>query len=329
MFNFLKKKSRIDTVGFPARLLASDAEYVKVEYAGGDMAPIFDPTSDLARDIQKRVGLDITVPSSKQGGTSPKAKIIGLLETLSSPCNLRQLRLGCIFERIDVSQANAFSKLTHISITGSPELDDCVSILSQCTNAVEAEFTMMRVPPYDTDPGYQGSGVRTCLPKLRSLTIVASSDVEAFLPHFDCPGLHRLLVSNGPIDLPLANGQELRVSRYHFPAIQAFLSRCPELKQVIIVNNIRWLYAQGYFNLEVLKKVPQVEIRAFLPQSQDRKLPSNKLGEGGKICKHNDQAIVHVRVGKGITEIGKLLDPTWEPAFWNTVDGMQEWVMSD
>ncbi|RXW24821.1 hypothetical protein EST38_g1036 [Candolleomyces aberdarensis] len=226
--------------------------------------------------------------------------------------------------------ANTFSGLTHISISGgSPALYDCVFILSQCTSAVQAEFGTIAAPPYDPNPGNYTSIAqvnRTCLPELRSLTLVASSDVEAFLPHFECPGLLRLLMSNGPIDL---TGEGLQLSNYHFPAVQAFLSRAPDLKQVVIVNNVRWKDARMYFSpkhCRAILDIPAVDVKARLPrgpgQRQNRELPSNDLGF--RVCNHGKQAFAHVRKG----EIGNL--PDLEQAgtpFWNETDDIEEWMV--
>jgi hypothetical protein len=328
------------TVQSPEQLLASKAQYVHVKYPHGEMLRLFDPTSPLAENIKGRTGLEICVPPSsgqgQEGATSQRDKVMGLLEALSGSSTLQQLRLIFISEAMDLPKSgylagtNTFARLTHISILGgSPALYDCITVLTQCTSAVQAEFGTVAVPSYDANPSNYTIIDRTCLPQLRSLTLIASSDVEAFLPHFECPGLLRLLISNGPIDL--TGDIPNHLSNCHFPALQEFISSSPKLKQVVIVNNIRWKYAKRYLSPQhcrALWDVPVVDIRLQLPRrrsEQDAELPSGD-GSQFRVCRHHEQAWAHVK--KGAT--GKLVDLKQNSApFWDESNDTleREWMV--
>ncbi|TEB33229.1 hypothetical protein FA13DRAFT_1773426 [Coprinellus micaceus] len=274
---------------------------------------LYNPSSAFAGQFSRLEGLTIDVPhqyskpkNRAKGDTRPPLLVKSFLACLDDIGSLRQLHLN--FGPYDQAYLTA-------SIRGSVTLDDCLLVLSQCTNATEIELDTPNVletyPKPDNPKARRRLFLR--LPKLRWLKIAATDSVEGILQRMESPNLENLFILNGARPEPFAGGA----------------SRRPQL---VLAVNCSWKTMRAHANcLEGIIDIPEVDLRIMDPEEQDC-APKNVVGHwfGMTTCNSHEGYISHLgKTEREGVHIGTPLRPTdWVLGFWHTEDSLSDLVFS-
>ncbi|KAJ3518641.1 hypothetical protein NMY22_g13574 [Coprinellus aureogranulatus] len=263
-----------------------------------------------------------------------------LLGAFGTPNSLRQLSLdlgfgfvephGLLYGRFGI----VLGRLSHVKLRGSLMwLDDCVTLLKYCKEAVEIDFTI-EVPPliekwHETEAFYFTLQSQTQLAKVRWLKVAISRNTEAIFQHIECPNLENLFISvKNSVDL--ASVSKAVTGSEFFPQQE----RRGSLKQLVIAVHCPWDEICNAEHLKHIGRVQEVELRVVsTPKTRQYLYCSESVkarveahcGVQFCLCTHDSHLFHLGKTARKGVHIGTPMVPSvetgqWELGFWHQVN---------